>query len=503
VREYLLGIDNGGTVIKASLFDTKGNEIASVGKKTELIVPNPGHIERDMDTLWKANYEAVGEVIQKAEISPEDIAGLSVTGHGNGLYMVDSEGKPVMNGILSADARAESYVDKWEKDGTAEAVLPKTCQAIWAGQPVSLLSWMKDQGQLDFNSVRWIFMCKDYIRYKLTGNPFAEITDYSGTNMMNVKTREYDKEILKIFNLEEIYDLLPPLCGSTEFCGGVTKEASALTGLQEGTPVYGGLFDIDASAMGTGITSSELLCIVAGTWSINQFISPVPIESDSLFMCSALCIPETWLITEGSPTSASNLEWFVTQVMPKSEYGENPFSTCDEIITNIQPESSEIVFLPFLYGSNVGSNASSAFLGMKGWHTKEHLVRAVFEGIVFSHMTHVERLEKHHSGFKKARIAGGASRSEVWVQMFADMLQLPIEITKNKELGALGAAMSAGVGTGTFPSFHEAAENMVNIDKTIYPDKGKKHIYKEKYEHYKKAVSAVMGFWENKGSTVT
>lgn len=493
VKNYILGIDNGGTVIKAALYDERGCEIAEAGRKTELIVPFPGHIERDMDILWKANCEAVREVLEKSRIGVGQIAGIAVTGHGNGLYMVDSQGNPVGNGILSADSRADDLVSRWEKDGTAAAVLPRTCQAIWSGQPVSILNWMKQQDPLLLSSdkIRWIFMCKDYIRYKLTGEAFAELTDYSGTQMVNVNTLDYDSEVLDIFSLGDAADKLPPLRKSTQPCGAVSREAAALTGLAAGTPVYGGLFDIDASAIGTGITRSDLLCLVAGTWSINEFISPVPIASDALFMCSAYCMPDTWLITEGSPTSACNLEWYVKRILQ----GKQSYRLCDEAVASLAPDASDVLFLPFLFGSNVGHHASSGFLGLKGWHHQEHMIRAVFEGVVFSHATHVDRLKPYSPDFSCARIAGGAARSKVWVQMFADILNLPIEITETKELGALGAAIAASVGAGIYPSYEQAADAMVRVSHTFQPNPEYVEIYKKKYQRYKHAVSALHDFW--------
>ncbi len=497
MKNYMLGIDNGGTMIKASLFDEKGKEIAQSSRKTELIVPYPGHIERDMDILWKANYQAVHEVLERSQIDPKHICGVAVTGHGNGLYMVDPQGQPVGNGILSADSRAQSYVDRWRAEGSEKSILESTCQELWAGQPIALLSWMKDHTPevLSPDNIGWIFMCKDYIRFKLTGDACAEITDYSGTNMMNVNTLAFDKEVLSAFDLLNVYDNLPPLKDSTAYCGSISREAASLTGLLEGTPVYGGLFDIDASAIGTGIIRPDQLCIVAGTWSINEFISPEPIASDNLFMCSSYCIPDTWLITEGSPTSASNLEWYVTQMFPSTDKESSVYRQCDELVAALPANQSDVLFLPFLYGSNVGAEASSAFLGLKGWHDTSHLVRAVFEGIVFSHATHVDRLRTHHQGFSSARIAGGAAKSSVWVQMFSDMLQMPIEVTSNTEIGALGAAMSAGVGAGVFSSYQEAAESMVTVDKTFIPDEETAAVYRKKYQRYHEAISSLRNFW--------
>ena len=233
----------------------------------------------------------------------------------------------------------------------------------------------------------------------------------------------------------------------------VTARAAAETGLKPGTPVAGGLFDITACAIGTGITHPDKLCLIAGSWSINEYISPAPVQDHELFMTSAYCIPGFWLITEASATSASNLEWVVSELMAGERTeaqtrGGSVFDAVNLMVEGIAPGDSDVLFLPFLYGSNAGPKASAGFLGLHGWHGKAHMLRAVYEGVVFSHKTHVDRLLGHRGGAQAARIAGGAAKSEVWVQMFADVLQLPIELTDCEELGAMGAAMCAGVGVG-------------------------------------------------------
>ena len=142
---YLLGIDNGGTVTKAALYDTAGRELAVSGVKTEMLFPHPGYAEKDLGALWRANVQVIRDVLCKARIRAEAIAALAVTGHGNGVYLVDEKGNPVYNGINSADSRASSYVESWYRDGTFARVLPRTCQSIWAAQPVALLSWFQDR----------------------------------------------------------------------------------------------------------------------------------------------------------------------------------------------------------------------------------------------------------------------------------------------------------------------------------------------------------------------
>jgi L-xylulokinase len=308
-----MGIDNGVTVTKAAIYDLEGKELGVYSAKTTTLKPRPGFFERDLQEVWEANVQAISSLIRATGISADDILAVATTGHGNGIYLVDAQGVPVYHGILSTDSRAKDYASKWLADGTYERVLPKTMQALWPGQPNALLAWLRDHEPDVFKKIRWVFMCKDYIRYCLTGEAYAEITDMSGTSLLNVRDVTYDRELLQAFGIEDCAELLPPLKYSAEICGYVTKAAAAKTGLQEGMPVAGGLFDIDACAIATGVTSEDKLCLVAGSWCNNQYISKKPIASKSLFMTSLYCIPGYWLVLEGSATSASNLEWFVTE----------------------------------------------------------------------------------------------------------------------------------------------------------------------------------------------
>jgi L-xylulokinase len=499
-RTCLMGIDNGGTVTKAALYDLTGTEIAVSSVKTEMLFPKPGHTEKNSDDLWAANVRVISEVIRKAKVTADEIAAVAVTGHGNGMYLVGPDGRPSHDGINSADSRAAEYVARWYADGTFDRILPRTCQSIWAAQPAALLAWFRDHEPQVLARTRWILMCKDYVRYRLTGEAFAEVTDYSGLNLMNVKDLVYDPEVLAAFGISDAMEKLPPIRQSGEICGKVTEMAARETGLAAGTPVAGGLFDITACAIGTGITSPEKMCLIAGSWSINEYISPAPVQDHDLFMTSAYCMPGYWLISESSATSASNLEWVVSELMAgeRSEAqasGRSVFDTVNTMVDGIAPADSDVLFLPFLYGSNAGPKASAGFLGLHGWHGKAHMLRAVYEGVVFSHKTHVDRLLGHRGPVQAARIAGGAARSSVWVQMFADVLQIPIELTFCEELGAMGAAMCGGVGVGLFGSFEEAARGMVRVSRTVDPRPGYRQVYLDKYGRYRRHIDALRAAW--------
>ena len=497
---YLLGIDNGSTLIKAALFDLSGNEIAVHSSPVEVRMPGPGRFERSLDAIWEVNVEVIAKVIERATVDPADILCLAITGHGGGVHLVDARGEGLYPAMEGVDLRARGYVEQWLEDGTFDRIHPKTLQSFFPAQPAPLLRWLKENEPQVLAKTRWILPLKDYVRFRLTGEAYGEITNMSATSLLNVRDIRYDVELLEELGIAELREKLPPLRQSADVCGKVTREASQLTGLKEGTPVAGGMWDVDASAIATGVTDDTKLNIIAGTWCNNQFVSPAPLVSKSLFMTTVFCIPGFWLVLEGSPTSASNLEWFVKELMGTERNqcehdGISIYDLCNREVASTSAAELVPVFLPFLYGTNAGPDAQAAFVGVNGQHRRAQLLRSVYEGIVFSHRTHIEKLRRLRTLPGQARIAGGAAASEVWVQMFADVLQLSIERIGAKELGALGCAITAGVACGVFASFQKGVEAMVHVSGRVEPDPRNAEAYERKYRRYLAAIEALSAFW--------
>jgi L-xylulokinase len=501
MASYFMGIDNGGTVCKAVIFDAKGVEMASASASLRMITPQAGFTERDMEELWGENCKVIREAINKAGINAKDIKGVACTGHGKGLYLWGKDEKPCYNGIVSTDTRAWMYPEKWYKDGTADRVFDKTNQSILACQPVSLLCWLKDHKPDVIANTKWIFEVKDYIRFKLTGQAFAEVTDYSGSGLMNIRDGCFDIELLEEYGLGEMYDALPPLKSSTDYCGGVSEKAGNETGLNEGTPVAGGMFDIDACAIAMDITNEDNIAVIAGTWSINEYISKQPVLNKSVMMNSLYCIDGYYLIEESSPTSAGNLSWFIDKFMGELKenakaLGLNIYKYCDELAAVVAPDEQNIIFLPYIFGSNYNPQAKATFVGLDSHHTQAHIIRSVLEGIVFCHRVHLEKLLANRKDTKAVRLAGGAANSVLWTQIFADIFKMPVEIIDTKELGTLGCAMAAAVAAGEYSDLREAAKAMVKIKSRVEPNPENYTAYDMKFELYKKVSEALEDLWK-------
>ena len=499
---YFLGLDNGGTATKAALFDSCGKELGSVAVSTKAITPKPGFVERDMEEMWQANCEVVRGVIKETGIDPKDIAGLGISGHGKGLYLWGKDGRPARPGIISTDNRAWKYAKDWKEDGTEEKAWPLILQHIMACQPAPLLRWLKDNEPEAYGNIAHIFAAKDYIRFRLTGEAKAEVTDYSGSGLMNLNTVQFDPEVLKIFGIPEMESALPPLCRAAEVCGHVTEEAAALTGLAPGTPVVGGMFDINACALAAGVTDPDKVCMIAGTWSINEYIRKDPVTDGTVQMNSLFALPGYYLVEESSPTSAGNLEWYVRELLPelKAEEkakGGSVYELVDRWVEEIPPETFVPVFLPFLMASNEHPNARASLVGLSVSHHREHIARAVFEGITFCHRVHYERLlASRKEAPKVIRLAGGAARASVFAQMFADVMKTPVETLMANETGALGCAIAAAVATGEYKNLDEAIDKMTVFSKPYLPDPKAGEIYDRKYALYKKTVACLDGLWD-------
>lgn len=495
MKTYFMGIDTGGTMTKAAIFDNSGKEISVAAVQTPVAEPQEGFQERNMLALWEATCTAISRAITSSGLHAGAIKAVGCTGHGKGLYLWGKDDQPAYNAIASTDHRGALYAERWKQDGTAQRVREKTLQNILDCHPVTLLAWLRDHHPEVLENTRWIFEAKDYIRFMLTGEAFAELTDYSGTCLLNLHTKEFDRNLLALMGLEQWYECLPPLKNSYDLCGKVTRTAAQKTGLAEGTPVCGGMFDIDACAVAMDVSRREQLCVITGTWSINEYISSTPITPDSTTLNSLFCIPGYYLIEESSPTSAGNLEWAINTFLTKekSEYranGRSIYHYVNELVAETKPEDTHVMFVPFLYGSNA-SYPNGAFLGLKSTHGKKELLTAVFEGVAFSHMVHIERLLMRRKAPKSIRIAGGVVYSEVWLQIFADVIGISLEVVTAKELGALGCAMAAAVCSGEYEDYHAAARAMVRIGKVILPNAEKHAVYVKKYAAFKKAVEAL------------
>jgi L-xylulokinase len=484
VSEYLLGIDAGQTVTKAALFDVRGREVSAGSANTRTHSPAPRWQERDMEETWEQTAEAIRRCLGEAGVDAASVLGVGVCAHSDGVYLVDEDLRPVRPAILATDSRALAYAERYRRSDTS---LTLTGQAQSPYNPAPLLAWLRDNEPQALRRARWTLFCKDWLRLRLTGQAATDPSDASAF-CTDLRTQTWSAQALDAFGLAELGRLLPPIVASADRAGLVSAAAAAQTGLRAGTPVVTGAHDVDAAALGIGAANAGALSIVMGTFSINQVVADTPV-SDPRWQARTFLRHGQWLHMSTSPSSASNLEWAVRQFGPWQTDGAPAHEMA--IKEAVEAQHSPI-YLPFLYGSPHGARIGGAFAGLRGWHTRGDLLRAVLEGVVFNHRWHVEALaEVFDVRARPARLCGGGARSPAWSQLLTDALDTPMEITDASEAGARGAAMLAGIGAGVYQDLHAAVTACVRVVRAHEPDPGEAARLTDRYGRYQQVVGAL------------
>lgn len=478
---YYLGIDCGGTFIKSALFDNNGQMLAGVRENVTVISEQAGYAERDMKQLWQICAKTIHATITKSGLNPTAIKGIGISAQGKGVFLLDKQNQPLGNAILSSDQRSIDIVKQWQNLGIPEKLYPITRQTLWTGHPVSILRWIKDNQSERYANIGSVLMSHDYLRFCLTDELYCEKTNISESNLYNMAQGNYDFDLANSLGIPEIIEKLPPIIGSHQIAGYVTEQAAEQTGLAVGTPVVGGLFDVVATALCANLDDETKLNAVLGTWSVVSGITDKIDDTQPLpFVYGRYAEAEKFIVHEASPTSAGNLEWFIKQ------WGNLSYDEINQGISALPPASSSVLFVPFLYGSNAGLGMQAGFYGLQAHHTQMHLLQAVYEGVLFSLMYHLERMLQRFPKTTVLRITGGPAKSAVWMQMLADLTGIKLEIPQVEETGCLGAALMAMKGLNESNSSIEMLNTSIQY---FYPNTENLGAYQQKYQRYQNLVA--------------
>lgn len=487
---YVLGVDVGNTVIKAVLFDTEGHQVAQCALDGKSSLPEPGHVERDLSELWENGCRAIREVISSSGVDPSRILGIGCAGHGNGLYLLDKEMRP-LKGIQSLDSRACDIATELDHENGA-ALQARCLQRPWPSQTPTLLAWVKHHEAALYARIGAVLFCKDYINFCLTDRLTNDISDLSGAGLLAMPESVLDEALLSLYHLEDALSFFPDRVESAEIVGRVSAKAAQVTGLAEGTPVIGGFFDVVSSALGSGIIHAGEASVVAGTWSINQVFADKPVISDDVFMVTVFG-KDRYVNIESSATSAANLEWYVHRM--RGDHGNQAFERCNQEVGKVVPRADDPFFHPFIFGSRLGAEFRGGFYGLAGWHGEGHMLRALFEGVCFEHRRHIEVLENAGLSVSRAVMSGGGSRSPHWPQMMADVLEIPLTVAEARETGALGAAIGVTVAVGHYPSYEDAVQAMTRVARDFRPEAKRFEHFRRRYAIYAALTGQMRNFW--------
>ena len=484
----LLGIDLGTSGLKAAVLDKNGRLLASAGKEYAIDSPHSGWAEQDPDIWYQAACIAVRHTLSDAGMRPEQVAAVGLAGQMHSLVCADERGAAVRPAILWADQRSALQVDRVNVQLGREKLAACAGNPLATGFALSSWLWLLENEPETIRRTRWLMQPKDFLRFQLTGRIGSEPSDASATLFYDPHKRAWSPALLEIAHLSA--DQMPPLRASAEICGGLTPQSAADLGLRSGTPVVFGGSDQAVQALGQGIIDPGQVSASIGTGG--QWFAPLaqPVH-DPLLRLHLFChvLPSRWHLEAAMLTAGLALRWLRDQILPGSSYVE-----LADAAAGVDAALDGLFFLPYLSGErtpHMDAGATAAFIGLTLRHRRASLTRAVMEGVVFAMRQGLDLLGELGVHPAVVLSSGGSNRHPLWLQLQANIYNLPILPASNPEATARGAALLAGVGTGLYSSFADAVRAVPAPNSAILPDSGVVVKYDRAYQRFKQLYPAL------------
>jgi xylulokinase len=492
---YFLGIDTSTTSSKALLIDEQGNVIAVASNPHTLQTPKPLWSEQDPREWWEAVAASIKSVLEKAGISGERIGAVGLTGQMHGLVMLDGVGNVLRPAILWNDQRTQSQCDEIHRVIGKEKFIRITGNVALTGFTAPKILWVKENEPDVFAKAKHVLLPKDYVRLKLTGEYAMDKADGAGTVLFDLKARDWSDEVLAALEIPRAW--MPKTFEGTEFTGYVTEEAAALTGLKVGTPVAAGGGDQAAGAVGVGAVEPGIVGLTVGTSGVVFATTPSAlIEPEGRLHAFCHAVPGMWHFMGVMLSAAGSLQWYRDTFAPKMSF--------DDLLKEAEaiPAGCEgLQFLPYLSGERTPHPdplARGAFIGLTLRHSRAHMTRAVLEGVAFGLKDSFMLIQNSGLGeITQVRASGGGTKSALWRQILASVLDAELVTVNTAEGGAYGAALLAGVGAGAWVSVAEACSVCIKITGRTQPNPSEVEAYRKSYTLYQGLYLALQAsFWK-------
>lgn len=496
---YILAHDLGTSGNKATLFDESGKLVASRTAAYPTDYKSGNRAEQNPHDWWKAIVETTQALLQL--VSPNDIAGIALSGQMMGCLCVDKNGRPLRPHMLYCDQRSQQ-----EEAFLMENIDPLhfyeiTGHRISASYSIEKLMWIKKNEPEIFAQTDKMLNAKDYINFRLSGVIATDFSDASGTNAYDLNRWQWSEEIIETAGLN--LSLFPKIVSSIDVIGEVTAEAARETGLRAGTPVICGGGDGSCAGVGVGCIApgNAYNYLGSSSWVALTVEKPI-VDEQRRTMNWAHVVPGMLHPSGTMQAAGSSFNWMVNQLCQHEqalakELGRSVFELIDEQIMQSPIGANKLLFLPYLMGErtprwNVG--AKGAFIGLTLGHKHGDMLRAVMEGITLN-LGFIVNIFRKHVPIDSITVIGGCAQNPVWRQMMADIYQTEIRVPNYlEEATSMGAAILAGIGAGVFKDF-SVIDRFVNMEQTVSPISANVKKYEEWMPVFDQAYHSLCGLY--------
>lgn len=487
-------MDCGTTNIKAIVLSETGKIVAEASRPSKPIYPGPGMHEQDANAWWKDAADIFKDLmIQTGLEKAKNLQGICVSSHTVSMLPVDKDGVPLRNALIYQDERSNA-----ERHEITKAVGTDRFIRIVGGQPSvaflpnKILWFKKNEPQL-FAKTKYIMQASSYINYKLTGVFSSDIDQATRTQCLDISTMDWSDVIGDAVGVD-LNNILPPLYNIDDIIGTVTKEACALTGIPEGTPVLAGCSDAIAAMQATGMCRLGDVGESSGTSSLvfagglEQSEPDVPVVTRP---CPIDGIP--WVFDAPITTTGATLKWFIEKFAGEERIycaanDKNIFSYLNELALEAEPGSGKLIFFPYLMGERAplwNDHARGMFIGLSMTTTRADLIRSVFEGTSFALRHVIETVRESGAKADNLRVCGGGAKSRTWNLIKASVLNMPVYVLDESSGDVpVGDCLIAGHKTGVFPDLEEAANRIIKVKEVIQPNPEWVEVYDKMFPFY-------------------
>ncbi len=482
---YYIGVDLGTSAVKLLLMDEAGKIENIVSRAYPLSFPHPGWSEQAPEDWWRETKAGIRALLEGFDAS--QVKGIGAGGQMHGLVVLDKDDRVIRPAILWNDGRTQKQVD-YLNDTVGRSVLSAcTGNIAFAGFTAPKILWMRENEPENFARIEKIMLPKDYINYRLTGVFCTDVSDASGMLLLDVAHKCWSEKMLSICGIHA--SQLPRLYESAAPVGTLTTEAAAALGLPENVLVCAGAGDNAAAAVGTGVVGEGGCNISLGT-SGTVFLSSSRFGVDAANALHSFAHADGGYHRMGCILSAASCnKWWMDDILRTQDYEaeQAPIAEADL-------GSNHVYYLPYLMGERSPHNdpaARGAFVGMTMDTTRAQMTQAVLEGVAFAIRDCVEVARAQGIPLSSSRICGGGAKSPLWRKIFANVLNLTLELPETEQGPGYGGAMLAAVACGQFPSVAACAEKLVRVKGAEKPDAALAARYEKRYRTWHKLYPAL------------
>jgi len=491
--DNILALDIGTQSARASVLTVDGKILGIAQVQYEVDSPQPGWAQQRPDDWWNETCQAIRDVLKETGVGAETIAAVGACGQMHGPVGVDEQGTVTTEWVqLWCDKRCQTQVEavRSQRDETRlAAIAGSSINPAWIGLKVR---WHVDNDPDVYEKAQWFLVPKDFINYRLTGVAAADPSEASGSFLWDCERDAYSQELADAVGVD--LTKFAPVHASHEVIGSVTRAASKLTGLREGTPVIAGGGDFPVSMLGFGIVGHGVTADVTGTSMLLAAHSEKPLVDPAIQ--NLRHVVDGWIPFTIIDCGGLSMKWckdLVSSIIGR----EVSYDELIDMASQAAPGSDGLLFFPYMLGERRRENTSSrgGYFGISLNHSAPHFVRAVMEGVALAMGKDVTIFRERGLNVEKILSVGGGTRNELWNQIKANVTGSPLELSDEPEAGLKGAALLAAAGVGLIDDPAAAAVERRAATRSVQPDPETFEAYQAAQNEFIRVYNHMLGFW--------